>query len=169
LFNSDLLTNKTFNLKTNTSNNINNDDDDSINTKTGSNKESSKLLQKKRNQKLLNEDDQQNILNAFTKVNEFKNNIITKKIISNNDEESILDMSKTDCNNYNNNNNKSVSKSPNILIKNNLSQTTKSPIPFDHKKVINENKVKKDIKDIPLKIKITDLKKTELSTKEKGI
>ena len=59
---------------------INNADEDD---KMTIEKNSSKLLQKKRHQKLLNKEDQQNILNAFTKVNEFKNKIITKKYILN--------------------------------------------------------------------------------------
>jgi len=145
---------------------INNADEDD---KMTIEKNSSKLLQKKRHQKLLNKEDQQNILNAFTKVNEFKNKIITKKYILNPEEENIMNVLKPDENHL---------LTPNI-INENISHTRNSPIHIKNEKKVKKSNNNENLNksgdnntkvqynsNIPLKINILNLKKPELSSKE---
>lgn len=114
---------------------------------------------------MLNEDNQQNVLNAFTKVNEFKNKIITKKyIINSKEKQNIL-------NTINPEENYPVVS--NILINENISQIKNSPISLNEEKEIikhcnniENNTVVKN--NIPVKINILNLKKIELSSKDKG-
>ncbi|OUM66208.1 hypothetical protein PIROE2DRAFT_59526 [Piromyces sp. E2] len=157
---------KTFNLKKeNEPINLNNNEGINQNDVNSNiqEKDSSRLLQKKRQEKLLKEDNQQNILNAFTKVNEFKNKIITKKLILNVEEEENMM-------NILNQNEKPIA-SPDILINKELSEIIESPIPFEeechkiHEEVIKTNENIQ--KDMPLKINISNLKKIELSSEEK--
>ncbi|ORY20991.1 hypothetical protein LY90DRAFT_146508 [Neocallimastix californiae] len=163
LFSSDNLLNKKNDINDNT--NITKDEDDKMTIE----KNSSKLLQKKRHQKLLNKEDQQNILNAFTKVNEFKNKIITKKYILNPEEENIMNVLKPDENHL---------LTPNI-INENISHTRNSPIHIKNEKKVKKSNNNENLNksgdnntkvqynsNIPLKINILNLKKPELSKQE---
>ncbi|ORX87869.1 hypothetical protein BCR32DRAFT_288988 [Anaeromyces robustus] len=163
LFNSDIMNNKSFNLK---DNDINNNKDE---IKTKDEKKSSELLQKKRQDKLLNDENQQNILNAFTKVNEFKNKIITRKYIINvedEDEEEMVYTLKTT---------KENPESPEIIINDEFTQMVHSPVPFDDNiNNNNDNNINKATSgvdllenDIPLNINIMDLKNPELPEDKK--
>ncbi|ORX45964.1 hypothetical protein BCR36DRAFT_414276 [Piromyces finnis] len=162
LFSSNLLINNTLNLKKENDPIDLNNNENEINSNI-SNKDSSDLLQEKRQEKLLNVDNQQNILNAFTKVNEFKNKIIAKKLILNVEEENMIKPLNTK---------EKPLTSTDILINKEQSKIIESPIRFEvkhqqrYKENINSNEI--NIKnDIPLKINTLNLNKFELLPEEK--